>query len=126
MAVSGQDASITVGGTDVLGMNELSVTVNGETIDVTTFASGGWMEKIQGLKSAELSISGFWLASDTGQDALRTALLNGTAVTMQALLDGTNGWTGDFLVTSVEESSPVADAITLSVSFESSGAITEV
>lgn len=126
MAKSGKDASIKIGAVAINGLNDLSITVNGETIDVTTFASGGWIEKIQGLKSAELSISGFSLSSDAGQTAVATSLLDGTVVTMEALVDGTNGWTGDFLPVSIEEGASPSGEITYSASFESSGAITQV
>jgi predicted secreted protein len=131
MAVAGKNASFEiVSGTTayaIQGLNNGSITVNGETIDVTTFASGGWIEKIKGLGSAEISLEGFWLAGDTnGQDALRSALLNGTTATMKALLDGTSGWTGDFLVTSFEDGAEVSGEVSRSMSLESTGAITVV
>lgn len=127
MAVAGKNAKITVGGADVKGLNSAKFTVNGDTIDVTTFLSGGWIEKIQGLKSAEMSIEGFWLSDDTtGQTVLRDALMNGTSVTMQALFDGTAGWTGSFLVTSFEDGASVDGEVTRSISLESTGAITTV
>jgi len=126
MAISGQGTSVKVGTDEILGLNSASITVNGDPIDVTTFASGGWIEKIQGLKSATISLAGFWLAADTGQDVLRTALLSGVKQTLSTLLDDTNGWTGDFLVTSFDEGSTPSGAVSLSISLESTGAITQV
>lgn len=127
MAVAGKNAKVTVAGADVKGLNSADITINGDTIDVTTFLSGGWIEKIQGLKSAELSIEGFYLSDDTtGQTALRTALLNGDPVDMQTLLDGTTGWSGSFLVTSFEDSASVDGEVGRSISLESTGAITAV
>lgn len=125
MAEKGQNFRIAVGANNVQGLNDGSITINGETIDVTTFLSGGWVEKIQGLKSAEISMSGFYLDDDTnGQVALRNALINGTELTMTVTVDGTNGWTGDFLVKSFDGSASVADAVNTSISLESTGAIT--
>lgn len=126
-ATAGKGAVFKVAAATILGLNEGSITINGETIDVTTFASGGWIEKMQGLKSAEISLSGFYLSTDaTGQTALRAALLNGTSVTMSALLDGTTGWTGSFLVTSFEDGAAVDGEVSRSISLESTGAITAV
>lgn len=126
-AVAGKGASFKVGANAIGGLNEGTITINGETIDVTTFLSGGWIEKIQGLKSAEISLSGFWLPDDAnGQTALRTSFLAGTPSTLSALLDGTNGWTGDFLMTSLEIGAAVDGEVSISMSFESTGAITVV
>lgn len=126
-AVAGKGASFTVEDNAIGGLNEGSITINGETIDVTTFASGGWIEKIQGLKSAEISMSGFWLSADTnGQTVLRTNFLSGTAVTLEALMDGTNGWSGEFLMTSLEIGAAVDGEVSISMSFESDGAISVV
>lgn len=126
-AVSGKSALFKVAAATILGLNDGSVTVNGDTIDVTTFASGGWIQKIQGLKSAEISLSGFFEPTDTtGQVAMRTALLNGTSLVMSALVDGTNGWTGSFLVTSLELGATPDGEVSVSISLESTGAVTVV
>jgi len=126
MAKAGKNAVVKIGANSIQGLAEATITINGELIDVTTFLSGGWMEKIQGLKSASLSLSGFWLDDDTtGQDLLQAALLAGTSVTMIVLNDGTNGWTGDFMISSMEMGAAVAGAVTNSIALESTGAVTK-
>lgn len=125
MAVAGKSAKFKIGANDIAGLNEGSITVNGESIDVTTFASGGWIQRLQGLKSAEISLSGFFESGDTnGQVKLRQDYMSGTATTMSALLDGTVGWTGSFLVTSLEYGAAVDGEVSFSASLESSGALT--
>lgn len=127
MAKAAKDAIFKIGANTVGGLNEGTITLNGETIDVTTFASGGWIEKIQGLKSAEVSLSGFWLTTDTnGQTALTTAYMNGTSIALSCLFDGTSGWSGNFLVASAEIGAGVKDSVTFSCSLESTGAIAKV
>lgn len=127
MATAAKNALFKVGANTIQGLNEGSITINGETIDVTTFASGGWIEKIQGLKSAEMTFSGFWLTTDTnGQTALTTGLTAGTPVACSALFDGTAGWSGSFLVTSLEITASVADSVQASFTLESTGALTKV
>lgn len=127
MAVAGKNAVIELGANTIQGLNDTKITVNGNTIDVTTFASGGWIEKIQGLKDCKISMSGFYLSDDTnGQTALQTALLNGSPVTLKSLLDGTTGWTGSFLVASFDDEAKVAGEVTRSINLESTGALTTV
>src|SRR5690348_4670846 len=46
-AVSGKSAVVKIGAATILGLNDAKITINGDTIDVTNFASGGWIEKIQ-------------------------------------------------------------------------------
>ncbi|MGF9711715.1 phage tail tube protein [Paenibacillus naphthalenovorans] len=127
MAIASKNAAFKIGANNIAGLNEGSITVNGETIDVTTFASGGWIQRIQGLKSAEISLSGFFEANDTnGQNKLRADFLSGTPTTMSALLDGTAGWSGSFLVTSLEYGAAVDGEVSFSASLESTGALTVV
>lgn len=127
MSVAGKNAVFKVGANTIQDLNEGSITINGELIDVTNFASGGWISKMQGLKSAELSFSGFWITTDTtGQTALTTGLTAGTAVACSALFDGTAGWSGNFMVASLEIGASVADAVSVSFSLESTGALTKV
>jgi predicted secreted protein len=126
-ALPGKSATFKIGANDVQGLNDMTVTVNGETLDVTTFLSGGWITRIQGLKSADISVSGFYITDDTnGQVAMRSALLAGTTVTVNATADGTNGWTGSFHVTSFEMGATVAGEVTTSMSLESTGAVSAI
>lgn len=127
MAIAGKNAVFKIGANTIQDLNEGSVTVNGETIEISVFAGGGWVQKIQGLKSADISISGYFSTTDTnGQLKLRTDFLAGVPTTMSALLDGTVGWTGSFLVTSLEYSASASDMVSFSASLESTGAITVV
>lgn len=124
-AAAGKAAVIKVAAATIQGLNDAKITINGETIDTTDFASSGWLKKILGLKSAEGSVAGFFDAADTtGQTVLRAALLSGTAQTMTFLPDGTNGYTGSFLVTKLELGATVAGEVSVAFSFESTGAIT--
>lgn len=122
MAVAGKNSRFKIGTADIKGLNSGTITLNGESIDVTTFLSGGWIERIQGLKSAELSLEGFWVGDDpSGQGALVDALISGESVTVDSLLDGANGWRGAFLVASAEFGAAVDGEVSASISLESTG-----
>lgn len=49
------------GGYDFTGdTNQIQLTVEAETLDVTTFGSGGWTENVGGLKTSSLELAGYW------------------------------------------------------------------
>lgn len=55
------DALVLVNGADLSGnSNKVSVDASVEELDSTTFASGGWHEKVGGLASSEFMVEGFW------------------------------------------------------------------
>lgn len=57
------DAFAYVAGHDFTGdSNSIMLPMAAEDLDATTFRSGGWRERAGGLKSHELSLSGFWQA----------------------------------------------------------------
>lgn len=55
------DALVLVNGADLSGYsNKVSVDAAVEELTATTFASGGWHEKVGGLASSEFMVEGFW------------------------------------------------------------------
>jgi hypothetical protein len=72
------DATIHTDGVDLTGVaNNVTVNAEGEDLDVTTFASGGWREKINGMKTVSLDVGGFHDASTVDADTF--GALGGTA-----------------------------------------------
>lgn len=57
-------------------MRDTTLTVNQEPIDVTSYATNGWLEYIVGLRSWEASTSGLYISSDEGLQRLRLWQLN--------------------------------------------------
>lgn len=94
---------------------EYKLAINGESVDVTKFQDD-WLTKIQGLKSAEGSLSR-WLTTDTFFSA---ALIAGLPVVIELYSQDTN--TPDRLfaiLNKVEMSAVIAGANEEAVSFES-------
>lgn len=112
--------------TTVGQLNNASINIAGNNFDVTAFGSS-WITRLQGLKNASYSLSGFFMTTDTnGQTAVRTALVNDSALYAQFLVDGTtgNGFQQEVKVSAYDVSASVDGAVELSISFEGTDAIT--
>jgi len=129
--------SETSGGTEykLLHSQNVSLSVNADTIDVSTKDSSGWRDLIGGQKSFSLSADGLYdysptAGTTTDPSDLVTQMLNRTEVTFTftyggSLSAGDTYYTGSGLVTSFEVSGGVEDAPTYSVSIEGTGALTQ-
>ena len=104
-----------------------TLSVNGESIDVTTKDSAGWKEILPGLKSWTVSCEGM-VAFDSAYnyeyllDALRNRTL--LSVKLQTGTVGDERLLGDVYVTSIELSAPLEDGLSFTASFEGTGALT--
>ena len=109
------------------------LSTNVDTIDITTKDSSGFRELLGGTKSFSLSADGLMdfnpaTAADTEVDELTTQMLARTAVTFTFTLSSTAA--GDYFyscsgfVTSLEISAGTEDAPTYSCSIEGTGALT--
>lgn len=129
-AIVGHTGSVTAGGTAVGTAKAWSVNIQADTADTTTFASGGWKENVQTLKSWSGSVTCvFDGGADTGEAALITSLTAGSTVAMVLLTAATGAgdaetYTGTANVTSMPVASEVSGVIEVSFSFEGTGALT--
>ena len=108
-----------------------SLSVNADTIDVSTKDSAGFRALIGGQKSFSLSADGLMdfasTLSTTDTDELFTNMMNRTSVTFTFALDVQAGYkyTGSGFITSLEISGAMEDAPTYSVSIEGTGEISQ-
>ena len=108
-----------------------SLSVNADTIDVSTKDSQGFRDLIGGQKSFSLSADGLMdfasTLSTTDTDELFTNMMNRTSVTFTFALDVQSGYkyTGSGFITSLEISGGMEDAPTYSVSIEGTGEISQ-
>ena len=106
--------------------NDASMSLEGDNQDITAFGEN-YINRIQGLKDVSYSVSGFYDSADTnGQTVIKTALINDSALYVQFLPDGTNGWKQAVKVSSFEISGSVDGVVEFSVEFEGSDDITAV
>lgn len=126
MAITGKGGNLKVGSTNVSQMSSWKLDIDIELKDATNFASNGWKEQIAGLKGWSGSSDGTWnvITDTTGQKALQDALLNGTTVSIEFNINGTNKYTGSAFVKKISVDEPVDDVVKFSVDLEGTGALT--
>ena len=123
------------GGTEqkLMHSQNVSISMNVDTIDISTKDSSGFRDLLGGQKSFSLSADGLMdfnsTGTDTEVDELFDQMFNRTAVTFTFTLDvtatGDYTYTGSGFITSLEISGGTEDAPTYSVSIEGSGALTQ-
>ena len=120
------------GGTEAKLMHSqnVSLSMNVDTIDISTKDSSGWRDLLGGQKSFSLSADGLMdfagVAADTEVDELFDQMFARTAVTFTFALSTPAGYTitGSGFITSLEISGGTEDAPTYSCSIEGTGALT--
>ena len=121
------------GGTEekLMHSQNVSISMNVDTIDISTKDSSGFRELLGGQKSFSLSADGLMdfsaTAGDTDVAELFDQMMDRTAVDFIFALATPAGYTitGDGFITSLEISGGTEDAPTYSVSIEGTGAITK-
>ena len=125
---AGKNVTFSLNGTAIgTFLSNVSLTRNGDTLDVTTFGDSD-REFIQGLRSATITISGYFdPTASTGPDAvLATAFgdADGVAFSLVFGTGTTVTYSGSCLVASYETTAAVDGLIAFSASLTATGAIT--
>ncbi|MFN3232937.1 MAG: phage major tail protein, TP901-1 family [Alphaproteobacteria bacterium] len=109
----------------VAGLNTTSLTINNETVDVTTKDDVGWRTLLAGASFRTMSVSGNGIIqSAANKQQLVDNALDGSIDNYEMTFEDGAKFTGAFQVTSVELSGEHNGALTYSISLESSGAVT--
>lgn len=86
-----------------------------------------WVQRIQALKDAKLTLTGGRRTGDTnGQEVIKTAFLNDSSLFVQYLEDGTHGYQQQMRCSKFETSAKVEDKIDWSCELEGTGPITTI
>ena len=130
---NGTELGVYIGGTLIAAATDCSLSLNMETIDITTKDSAGFRELLGGVKSGSMSVSGLIDYNDASNDDvsdLFTALDNRTSLTLKfakanPVVGEDFNYSASGFITSLEQSGGTEDTATYSASFELSGAITQ-
>ena len=94
----------------------------GEQLDDSTFESGAYRSRVQGLKDYSFTLTLVYDSADTGYTKLQTAMLNGSRLDIRYLPNGTNGFAGTVVVENFTHSGSVDGLETVEVSLQASNA----
>jgi predicted secreted protein len=119
--IIGQGGDISVSST-AYHVSEWSLAVSNDVQDVTDTGSNGWVSRIPGVSSGELTFRAWWGGSAT---ALTTTFAVGTKVTA-SLTEGTSGGTvsGAFYISGFTITNNSKTAVEFQATGQSDGAVT--
>lgn len=123
MAIEGFGGGVYIGSTPtkVAEIGNWSLDMSADDIDITSFDSQGWRERMQGIKEWSGAFEGNFDPTDTtGQAELINAWLSGEAVTLELQVNASVKFSGDALVTPSIEA-PVDDKVSFSCDFQGTG-----
>jgi len=124
VAIAGYGGGVYIGDTTPTKVAEIanwSLDMSADDIDVTSFDSEGWRERIQGIKEWSGSFEGNFKPDDTdGQAALINAWITGQKVKLELQVNASVKFSGEALVTPSIET-PVDDKSSFSCDFQGSG-----
>ncbi|HEF5065823.1 phage tail tube protein [Bacillus paramobilis] len=126
--VAGVDVLVSVGTEVIGGQSGAKLTKKMDVIETTDKTSGGWVTKVGGIKEFSVECDSFFILSDKGQAALSKAFNDRTTVEVSMATGTTAGhikWTGTVLVSELGYEFAQDDAVTFSIKFEGTGALTE-
>jgi len=129
---NGTDLGVYIGSTLIAAATDVSLTLNAETIDITTKDSAAFRELLPGLRSGSVSVSGlidYVDASNKDFLDLYGAWEARTELTLKfskaTLGTGEASFQGNAFLTSLEQSGGTEDTASYSATFELTGVIDE-
>lgn len=121
---NGTSLTLTIGGVDVAQSTSCSITLDADTIDVSSKDSSGYQVVIQGQKSGTVDFEGLVdLAGNGTGGAIYTYWSAGTSVAW-IFSDGTKSISGNGIVTNLSIDAPMEDVATYSGSLQITGSVT--
>lgn len=111
--------------TTIAGLRSKTITINNESVDITTADEAPWRELLgdTGLRSVSLSGSGVF-QDDAAINSIEDLALDGTIQEFQIVFENGDFFQGNFQVTSFEYGAEHTAEQTVSMSLESASIIT--
>lgn len=111
----------------VAGLRTTQMTINGDTVVITSKDSAGWRDLLSGAgtRSVSVSAAGIFLGS-AAENAVRDHALSGTIDAYELSFEGGERLRGSFLVQRLEYSGDFNGERNYTLQLESSGPVTSV
>jgi TP901-1 family phage major tail protein len=126
--IAGVDVLVELGDVVIGGQSSASLSRSMSVIETTDKTSGGWATKIGGVKEWSIECEAFMVIGDAGYAALSQAFNDRNEVDVTIAIGtgiGAVTFTGKALVTDMPVEMGADDAVSFSVTFEGTGALTE-
>ena len=126
MALAGSGGSVSIGTSNkVAEIAEWTLNLSAEDIDVTSFDSQGWRDRLVGIREWSGSFSGNLAPGDTsGQSSLFTSFANGAPISLTLQVNDNNQFAGSAYITGLSVETPVTDKVSFSCDFVGTGELT--
>ena len=121
-AKSGIDAVVLLDGIELGGQRAATLNQTMSVINVTNNITGEWVRNITGVKSWDLTCSGFVIKNADALVALQNAFTNGDILTIK-FMDGDIHFEGTAFLTSLPYNERYNDSCTYSLKFTGTGEI---
>jgi predicted secreted protein len=105
---------------------DVSLSIQGNPVDVSSRAGAGWKEFVMGLREFDINVGHIWLPDDTAYKAMRDGLINGTSMAFSLKDAEGYGFTGNLLVTKLENPQPMDGGMMADFACKGTGALTAV
>ncbi len=115
--------------TRVAELQDVTLTVNGKTIDVTSHDSSGWMENLLGIRDWKVAGKVNYISTGAGQKIFAVQLTASAPLSVRVSVAATTSktarlWVGNGKVTKFEHSLPTDKSIVGTLELVGTGAIT--
>ena len=108
----------------VAGLRTTQLSINGESVNVTSKASGGWRELLSGAGTRSVSVSGAGVFTGSGAESrLKANALAGLLDDYELSFEGGDRMRGRFLLTRLDYAGDYNGERTYTLALESSGAV---
>lgn len=127
--INGTKILVYSAGTAIGAATSHSLTIESDTMDVTTKDSAGWAEILPTLKSWSIDVEALLTFDETPKrayDYLYDAFIARTELTVKfsSEVSGEDKYYGQAYITSAPIEAPMEDKVTYSVTFQGTGALT--
>ena len=127
--INGTNLAVYIGSDVIAHATSHSLSITHDARDATTKDSSGWTDRLEGLRSWEISGEGLVAFDGTVDidDIFTSYIVTRTAVTVKfsTEVSGDVYWTGSAYLTGIDLDSPVEDNVSYSYTFSGTGALTK-